>query len=272
MKVVEITKPVLMRMLIYGESGSGKTHLIGSFMECEDTCPVLVLNARGQPVTLRAFDPPPLVLDMETMADFNLPYRWLQLDQPSLEADTTFAIAVNAYFEKYGFTKFKTMAIDSLTHVQRISMYQLTDAADKGPGDYAMRPQRQHWGQVLGQLTRLADLYYKLPVHVVITALTRQDEVPALGAVLFGPFLWGQSSKEVPAHAEIVGRLMSIETVRAQTVTAMKETFPKEMRDAYSVLLTRGGRNFMAKWQGATNPPDVLVAPTAQKIIDIMRG
>jgi hypothetical protein len=278
MKAVQVTKPATIKLLAYGDSGVGKTTLIGSFTQCEATSPVLVLNAGGQPVSLRAFSPPPLVLEIETLSDFNAVYYWLDAGQPwewveKNHRTQPLAHHVKGYFPDRAWTSgFKTIAIDSITQVQRISMDHLTEAESVGPGDYSKGMQIQHWGQILSQMVRLADKYFKLPINVVMTALTRRSEIEAMGTTLFSPFLLGQGNLQVPAHAEIVGRLVALETLRAQTVTAISAKYPSDMQGAFNVLLTRGGRNFMAKWQGVASPPDMVVGPTAQRMMEILNG
>jgi len=42
------------------------------------------------------------------------------------------------------------------------------------------------------------------------------------------------------------------------------------METAWNVLLTKGGRNFMAKWQGIRTNPSVVVNPTISKVIEVM--
>lgn len=122
-------------------------------------------------------------------------------------------------------------------------------------------------------MSNLTDLYFKLPVNVIMTALTRRDEIRDMAMTLFCPFLYGQSSLEVPSHAELVGRL-----VVAASLTAKQRQDLGMPRDAtarnvpYNVLLTKGGRNFIAKWQGVANPPESLPAPTATKLWEVLTG
>lgn len=303
MKQHKLEKSPTLKLLVYGDSGSGKTHLIGTFQECPETSPVLVLNARGQPVTLRHFDPPPLVLDLESMKDFNVPYQWIKAGQPWEPVEkaattdkvaswggvdpTPFLKAIWNYFDsvcgnpgteelmetgRSGTFKFKTAAVDSITQVQRIALDAIVGNVDALPGDDLKPTQIQHWGAALGQLTKLADLYYQLPINVILTALTRRDTIQAMGLTLFCPFIWGQSSLEVPSHAEIVGRLINIESMRQKQATAVRSEHPQEFANAFNVLLTRGGRTYMAKWQGVLNPPDLVISPTAQKLIGIVNA
>jgi len=87
---------------------------------------------------------------------------------------------------------------------------------------------------------------------------------------MFYPFVWGQSSLELPSLAEIVGRMVPIEGLNAAQAMSLKRNLPKEMETAWNVLLTKGGRNFMAKWQGIRTNPSVVVNPTISKVIEVM--
>jgi len=91
-----------------------------------------------------------------------------------------------------------------------------------------------------------------------------------MGLTMFYPFIWGQSSLELPSLAEIVGRMVPIEGLNASQAMALKRNLPREMQSAWNVLLTKGGRNFMAKWQGIRENPSVVLNPTVSKVIEIM--
>lgn len=267
----------LLRSLIYGDSGSGKTYLVGTATCDERSRPLLVLNARGQPITLRLFSSPPLVIDVSEMSDFNAPYEWIMAGQEwkwieqyrkvGKGSRAQFASAVYDYFEGEP-GSFKAVSVDSVTWVQRVSLSQIAGNQTVMPGDMPARTQIQHWGQTLAQLTNLCDLYFQLPVHVIITALTRHDRIEAMGQTMFYPFLWGQSSLEIPSLAELVGRLMPLESVDASTAMAFRKDVPTEWANAWNVLLTKGGRNYMAKWQGVLNNPEAMLDPTVAKLLD----
>jgi hypothetical protein len=269
MKIVNLERPPYLRLFVYGDTGSGKTMLAGSAMTCPKTCPVLVLNARGQPVSLRHFDPPPLVIEMETMKDFNAPYNWIKAGQPTVIA-AAFPMAANAYLQKHGFEKFQTVVIDSVTHTQRVSMAGIVPSPRglPGPGDLPTQAQIQHWGATLRQMVNLSDLYFKLPVHVIVTALAKWTALEGMGAPMFTPFLWGQGSQEVPSHAEVVGRLVNLESLSMSKTDVLQKTSPEQYKGAYNILLLRGGRNFVAKWQGIISPPEYILGPTIQKMVD----
>lgn len=280
------------RALFYGDTGAGKTYLIGTAQLCKETCPMLVLNARGQPVTFRVLEDPPLVLEVSRMKDFNVPYDWILGGQDMDWVDRTvvaarsstpipagqvyFAQEVYRYFESRGTPPsdrvFRSIAIDGITWTQRVSLSEIVGNASVKPGDMPQATQIQHWGSALAQLTNLADLYYQLPIHVMLTALTRHTLIEAYGTVVYCPFIWGQSALEIPSLAELLGRLIPVESLTASQAAGLQRELPTDMAEAWNVLLTKGGRTFVAKWQGVSDNPEVMVAPTIQKIVDVLRS
>lgn len=289
MKPVVLEQTKLIKALIYGDSGSGKTTLAGTAMEHPATRPVLFLNARGQPVSLAGFDPPPLVVEIETFKDFNIPYAWFEDGQQrgtwlkysgdggvgskaiAFNPQAEFAVMCADYLDRWGFDKFNTVVVDSITHVQRIAIAQAVGQRSVKPGDVPKPTEIQHWGSVLRMMANLTDLYYRLDINVIMTALTRRDQIRDMDTTLFCPFLWGQSALEVPSHAEILGRLVVADTLTAKQRIDLGMPRDAKAKDTpYNVLLTKGGRNFMAKWQGAISPPDSIPAPTVTKIWEVL--
>jgi hypothetical protein len=284
---------VYLRAMFYGDSGSGKTRLLGTAMECEDTRPMLLLNARGQPVSLRFLgDNTPLVLTVETMSDFNITFDWIMRNQPvpkvlrNVEwgSEEFYDLATNLpepfnyiypYLAEYGAERFKTLGVDSITQIQRIANNAVLDNPDVYVPDHI--PDRRGYAEyqkLLDMMMFFADKHYSLPVHVLMTALCRHNEMPTLGITKYYPFLWGQGALEVPSYAELVGRLVNIESLTTQKINALANAFePEEEGERpFNVLYTRGGRSFMAKWQGPASPPPVVVNPTVEKLLDVLKA
>ncbi|MFA5154704.1 MAG: AAA family ATPase, partial [Clostridia bacterium] len=194
MKQADFESPKL-RAMLYGDSGSGKTRLLGSAMYCTETCPILIMNARGQPQSLKGQDKKPLVLTVETMTDFNMVYDWFSRGQPVPKPIATNGYTpevitdlpdpfnwIYEYLVKGEYERFNSFGVDSITQVQRIAMDAVQRTDEQWRPDYI--PDKStygDWGKILSLLTKFADYHFDLPVHVFITALTRRDEVPSLG-------------------------------------------------------------------------------------------
>jgi hypothetical protein len=271
-----MTATTYLKALFYGDPGAGKTYLIGTAMECPDTRPLLVLDARGQPVTLRLFSPPPCVVPVNDLDALSRVYEWLAAGQPEGKAPfPVIAKYLEAYYAKYEPDAdrriFRTVAIDSLTYVQRLALRVVTPGSGTrsiveppAPMSYG------EWGKVLAVMTSVADAFYSLQMNVLTTALARRDELPTYGITMITPFMWGQSSVEVPSYAELVGFLVAVESPIVREVLGTKVEALKS--DAFNVLLTRGGRAHVAKWQGIKNPPHVVAAPSVTKLVTMLRG
>lgn len=278
MKQVNLEKPAWLKALIYGQSGVGKTYLLGTACLCDDTFPLLVLNAGGQPVSLRNFRPAPLVLTLESVADLNEPYFWFSEDQPweRVEKRHKAHPFYHAVWEYFGHEqhKFRMVAIDSITHIQRLLGDKIVGNENVPPGSIPKAVEGfGNWREMLGGTVNIAEKWYKkVPCHVWMNALTRHNEVPTLGLTMYYPFLQGQSSMEVPSHAELLGRLLSMKKLPGSQSQALQRAEPTEFESAFNVLVTRPGRDYDAKWQGVVPEPEYVLAPTMQKLIDILRA
>lgn len=301
----ETFEDVYLRALIYGDSGSGKTRLTGTAMQCVETSPMLTLNARGQPISYRFLRDKwymPLVLSVETMRDFNDTYAWIMDNQPLPTVLKEFVDKPNGdawdakvaglpepfnYIYRYlgnwvasGHStelRFRCFTVDSITQVQRISSDVVMDYDDAAYSPSGFEPKKRgytEYQQMLDMMMKFSDHHYKLPIHVIMTALCRHSEMPTLGYTRYYPFLWGQSALEVPSYAELVGRLINIDSMSTQQINVAAGQFTPIFKgeQPFNVLFTRGGRDFVAKWQGPDNPPDILVNPTVRKILDVING
>ena len=291
---------VYLRTLFYGDSGSGKTRLLGTAMLCEDTCPMLILNARGQPISLRFLKDRPLVMTIRKMEDFNSAFAWITNNQPlpkllssyydvddsvwTVEG-TNIANTVNElpnpfnyiyeYLIQRGDSRFKTLGIDSITQVQRIANDIVVENVDTYvPNTIPNKRTYPHYQKLLDMLMKFADEHYMLPCHVLMTALCRHSEMPGDDITRYYPFLLGQGAHEVPSYAELVGRLVNVRSLTTQITKAVTDNFVPTYRgeQPFNVLYTQGSRNFVAKWQGPEGPPAVVINPTIKKLLDVIKA
>lgn len=288
MKTVALEQTKLIKLLVYGESGTGKTTLVGSFQEDERSSPLLVLDCGGQPTSLRFVDPPPLVLEIESTSDLNPPYNWFLEGQPWEMIETWrrpiktptaayyFAVAVHAYFKQRAesgidgpeqYCKFKTVAVDGISDLQQTCVREISKQP-KRPGDRPKLVELGHWGTVRQQTNNIVMLMYGLDMHVVMTALTDHKYIEAFGRTEYSPLLNTKSAMEVPAKAQIVGRLMAVVALNVRE----RRDATKAAPNAFNVLRTACDADFAAKWQGVRSPPAALFNPRAKDLLDIVEG
>jgi hypothetical protein len=159
---------VLLRCLIYGQGGTGKTRFVGTLDQDERTAPVLVVNAAGNPITILSNSPPPVVATLEALKDLDVIYAFLKSGQPKKHK---FREAMELPPE----VVFKSLAIDTLTEVQVMKNEELSKAAG-GAVTRAGNPlQIQEWGESLRFMVHVTRLLYDLDLHVILTAQERID-------------------------------------------------------------------------------------------------
>jgi len=73
---------------------------------------------------------------------------------------------------------------------------------------------------------------------------------------------------EVPSHAEIVGRLMATGTVPVREKRLVETAASSAGKSTpFNIMYLKGGRDYIAKWQGIQNPPPMMANPTVAKFM-----
>jgi hypothetical protein len=263
MKAYQPETDVTIKLFAYGDPGSGKTTLCASALDDPRTSPVLWFNAQGNPHSIRKRPVQPTMFTIEKPSDIDDPYDWLAAGQPAKHSFVTSA-------EKLGVTltpPYKTVILDTATEYQRICMDAIMGWDKKGLGELLAAPEFKQWGQVLGQLTKMARYFYALPLSVVITAQERPDKDERTGTFVYSPGLWGQGRSEVPSYSLLTMRLVR----KSKMLSGEKNIKTAEGDDAYSVGYIDQVGSFLAKDQYG-DLPKVLPEPTIPAIMKILYG
>lgn len=221
-----------LRLLVYGEPGSGKTWLGASAALDELTAPVLYVEHHAQIASLRSNpeyvvameDGRLVILSLDKYDELNYIYTYLFNLDP--ESTTVPSDGIGSLFE-HGPPK--TLIVDSLTELQRTEvMRRAGNTPDKFLTDIEA-PQIQHWGQLLNQFTLLANKFYALPMHVVFMGLEDVDYAPRIVGQAprvtgFRLALQGSAQRQFPAYALTVMRLERHRVTAEAKVYAMGRT------------------------------------------------
>lgn len=172
-------------MLIYGQSGVGKTYLAGSCAVVPEMQRVLLLDAEGGTLTLRNTD--------YSTIDVIRVKSWDDME--------------DVYTELYkGLHGFNTIIIDSLTEIQKMSMDRIMNRQyeddDENPLDNM--PQMREWNINIEQTRKFVRRFRDLPVNTIFTALEKSDKNMRTGATKRKPSLSGKVADEVAAFLDIV--------------------------------------------------------------------
>jgi phage nucleotide-binding protein len=183
-------------MLIYGESGAGKTTLAGSSDAVPEMRKVLVLDIEGGLLSLKDHYPNVDSIRIKSWVDMQNVYNEL-------------------YDGKHGYN---TIVLDSLTEAQKMSMDEimrkLIKEHEERDADVAGI---REWNINIEQTRKFVRALRDLPLNTVFTALAKTDKNQRTGASKSKPSLSGKVADEVAGFLDIVSYLYTKEVDGEQT-------------------------------------------------------
>jgi hypothetical protein len=192
--------------LVYGESGTGKTHLMATIGELGK---VLIVDAdKGRRTIQRAEDLSIYwknleVVSFDKFADLEQLRKLCAANDP-----TQWSKAIGKEIK----SKFDWIVIDTWTEIQWVMLQKLRNEQGLGGGaneslTYRKNIQIQHWG-MMTDLNKLAVEAFKdiskdgLNIVFTMQEAVVKDEIT--GTMVKGPAIHGKLVKELPAYFEIV--------------------------------------------------------------------
>lgn len=246
-----------LKALLYGQAGSTKTRTAGTAALDERLAPVLMLEQGGNPLSIHTYKKVPDIVHIDKLEEYNPFYAWLAAGQPKDDP------IVNL-FDLH--PPYKTLVIDSITEVQRLSFGIVTGNARVGPGSIPAQVERQHFYKVLGQMTTFARLFFELPMHVILTSLEREDKDETTGLISYKPLIWGQSAGEVAGYAYLVARLVHRAKLQGKDLRMVEDSITDQ---TVSVALFTPTGKYVAKDQYGCMGP-YMADPSIPKMLDLL--
>lgn len=244
------------RLILYGMPGGTKTRTAATATFDERSHPVLMLNARANPISIREYLPFPTIIDVNELEDMNDPYDWISRGQPMDDP----------LVPQFGLTPpYRTLIVDQITELQRMYFDKVMSIKSLKPTDIPMKRTYNHFGRVLQGMMHMTRLYLdpNIPMHVVFVAQEREANTEE--GRLLGPMLEGASQIEVPSYCNITCRIQHYSQVDKIILRLMEKEYP----DASGIAFFEPTGKFQAKDQFG-RLPSFMPDPTFSKMLDLI--
>lgn len=235
---LKIRKPAeamtYLNMMVYGDSGVGKTLLAGTAAFVPELSPVIFLDVEGGTLTLSHFDS---TADMDVVRIS----EWARMQ--------------NIYDElREGKHPYKTTIIDSATEMQKLAMNTVLGAGTEIL-DVGRTPEFKDWNINTEQMRRLIRAFRDLPMNTIVTALAMDSpntRNPALE--IRKPSFSKKLANEIPGFFDLVWYMYTKEIANGPNAR---------------LLCTDKTDRVVAKCR-VSGVPQILQNPTMEKIYDMI--
>lgn len=251
-----------LRLLVYGEPGTGKTWFGASAALDKVTAPVLYLEYRAQITSVMSNPEYKLaieagnliILRLQKYKELDKIYHWLKNGRGSYPS-------LDKVMKKFLWPSDlmpKTIVIDSVTELQRTEVMRRAGNKEKFLVDIET-PLIQHWGQLLNQFTTLAHFYYNLPYNMIFMGLEDVQWTNAIVGQAAVPTgyriaLQGSAQRQFPGYALTVMRMER---------AAKGATYFNKGVTSSSIAKTKEQSGYI---------PKVVPNPTIPKLVKYLKG
>lgn len=229
-------KAAFINFLVYGDPGVGKTILSGSASIVEEMSPVLLIDVEGGTLSLRTTFPKVETVRVQNFKELDAVYGELHR----------------------GNHPYKTVVLDSLTELQKLSMLVIMrDLMNKEPDRDPEIPSVREWGKNIEQTRRVVRAFRDLRMHTIFTALAQTDKDVRTGVLLTKPSLSGKVANEVGGFIDILAYLYVKKDKDSDELVRM-------------LLTTRTDKEAAKDRSGKL--PQVIKNPSMQLILNYING
>jgi hypothetical protein len=202
-----------LKILLYGEFGSGKTVLAGQAADVPHMCDVLFIDVERGKTSLRGSDAVENFhnidfIECKDFAKFDAIHQMLISYCQARDDDDQERLDRMA--AKYGFDptrRYRTVIIDSLSELNSISLQRaFSEDMDNLLSHADSDDTRRDYGRNKQSILKVVRAVRNLPMHIIMTCASEWDE-DERKKLKHQPRLTGSLSKEIQAFWEVVGFL-----------------------------------------------------------------
>jgi hypothetical protein len=176
-----------LNILLYAETGVGKTRLGGSAAEVEGMFPLLLVDTEAGRTTLRQFSP-----EVRKRIEIVVAKERKEIEKVYAEL----VMDTSGYY--------KTVMLDSATEIQDLDMITIMrDVIRRDPERDVDVPSQREWGVSRSHMRKIIRAYRDLPMHTIVTALVIEDKEDGRQPRYY-PSLPGKLKSEVGGFMDIV--------------------------------------------------------------------
>lgn len=233
--------PMLLSMLVYGRSGTGKTTFAGTWPK-----PILLLDIKDKGWdSIKSIDG----IKVLPVSD------WVEIEQ------------VYWMLNKSDHP-FKTVVIDTVTQLQELAKFKVLEDGNK---DKTANPTRNDWGSITGLMKRWIIEYRELSLHKLFIAQDRTSSEDTEGEDQIipevGPAVSPSVASTLNAAVKVIGNSYIKEVDKRTRKGRLKTVMEYRMRLGPHPYYTTKIRNDKSDYT-----PDHITNPKFEDILDIMDG
>ena len=191
--------------LIYGASGTGKTHLLGTLGELGRTL-IIDIDKGYQtlvyaPTITNKMRDNLVVTSFDDFKDLEEVHKLIKKNNPKLWAQKLKIDESRCHFD--------WVAFDTWSEIQWTMLEALREKENllgDGTLNYRKNIQIQHWGMMTDLNKMAVESFRDCPMNIVFTMQEKMDKDEVAGTVYGGPAIHGKMVQEMPAYFSIVVR------------------------------------------------------------------
>jgi hypothetical protein len=192
----------LVRALIYGDSGIGKTTSLKT-LPADRT---LIAAAERGLLPLAGCNYPVAVI--EAWDDVRELVKACSVSPLVIDGKTITVLAIDSLTEISELCKRQIVSIDR----KKLLTDRTKGKSDAPPGIYDDLMTQEDWGLYKTRMANMLSSVCHLPVNIIFTALASWTKDKRSGALLRTPNLYGKMSTECPAHFDLVLHMESVDS------------------------------------------------------------